>query len=292
MSIILCADDFGLSAGVSEGILDLIAASRVSATSALVTTGAWPRMAPLLAAAADRAAIGLHLNLTFGSPLGRMPKLARSGRFPTVASLMTRAVIGALDLREITVETVRQLDRFEQCLGRSPDFIDGHEHVHVLPGIRDALLSVIGMRFQKGRLLIRDPSDKPTSILRRKSLFKAMIVKTLATNFRTEVERFGFHTNYSFAGFSSFDQNRPFDQEFELFLLCASPRHLVMCHPGLPHDENSTPHSARRAEEYRYLMRREDLPVIIWHPDRHGTDRIQLSRLHDARGCSIESSGG
>ena len=55
---------------------------------------------------------------------------------------------GVLDTDEIRAEVARQLDRFEAGLGFPPDHIDGHQHVHVLPGIRRALLTEVAQRYR------------------------------------------------------------------------------------------------------------------------------------------------
>ena len=39
-------------------------------------------------------------------------------------------------------EFMSQLRMFVHSLGRPPDFIDGHQHVHLFPQIRDAVLQV------------------------------------------------------------------------------------------------------------------------------------------------------
>ena len=46
--IILCADDYALTEGISRAIGELAAAQRLSATSVLVTSAHWPAMAPRL----------------------------------------------------------------------------------------------------------------------------------------------------------------------------------------------------------------------------------------------------
>jgi predicted glycoside hydrolase/deacetylase ChbG (UPF0249 family) len=131
-SPILCADDFALTSGVSAGILALAEAGRLSATSAIVTTAHWPAHAKLVVRFRNRLAIGLHLNLTFGRPLGPIPALAPKGHLPSVNLLVQRAVTNSLDRGEIAAEIERQLDRFESEVGSPPDFLDGHHHAHVL----------------------------------------------------------------------------------------------------------------------------------------------------------------
>ncbi|MGE5512627.1 MAG: ChbG/HpnK family deacetylase, partial [Bacteroidota bacterium] len=144
--VILCADDFGMSAGVSRGILELAERNRISATSAMVTVDRWPQDARRLAGVRSNVGIGLHINLTLGKPLGPMPSLAPDGEFPTLSALIGRALARRLDAGEISLEVTRQLSRFEAETGFAPDHVDGHQHVHALPGVRHAVLAALATR--------------------------------------------------------------------------------------------------------------------------------------------------
>ena len=209
--IILCADDYAITEGVSRAIGELAAARRLSATSVLTTSAHWPRMAPRLLVHRGHLSIGLHLNLTLGQPLGHMPRLAPQGTLPPLSSLTVWALGGVLDADEIRAEIARQLDRFEAALGFPPDHIDGHQHVHVLPGIRRALLTEVARRYRVRPPLMRDPSDRLSAILsRRVSAAKALAVAALAIGFSRAARKRGLRTNDSFAGFSRFDERQPY----------------------------------------------------------------------------------
>jgi predicted glycoside hydrolase/deacetylase ChbG (UPF0249 family) len=194
--LILCADDYALTEGVSRAIGELAAARRLSATSVMVTTPHWPAEAARLGVHRSHLAVGLHLNLTFGAPLGAMPRLAPAGTFPSRNTLIGRTLVGATDPAEIAAEIERQLDAFENGLGFPPDHIDGHEHMHVLSGIRRPLLDVVSRRYQGLKPLIRDPSDRPASILARRGSprLKAAVVATLAARFGAHARRLGLPT--------------------------------------------------------------------------------------------------
>src|SRR6476659_7718062 len=71
-NVVLCADDFGLTEGVSRGILELAETARISATGAMTNMPARRRSAPGLQPLKGRIGIGLHLNLTTGAPIGPM----------------------------------------------------------------------------------------------------------------------------------------------------------------------------------------------------------------------------
>jgi predicted glycoside hydrolase/deacetylase ChbG (UPF0249 family) len=178
------------------------------------------------------------MNLTTGTPLGPMPGFAPNGLLPTNRHVVARALAGRLPLDEIEAEIARQLDRFEAVLGRRPDFVDGHQHVHALPGIRSALLRVLSGRGLR-QAWIRDPGDRIGAILRRGlSVQKALFVRAFSAGLRAAARRGGFDTNEGFSGFSPFDQRLEADVHclFERAFAELGPRHLVMCHPGHPDD--------------------------------------------------------
>jgi chitin disaccharide deacetylase len=234
--VVLCADDFGLSEAVSRGIIELAEMGRLSATSAMTNGPAWIRTASRLRDLKDKIAVGLHLNLTAGAPLGAMPRFAPEGVFPEASEVLPRALTGWLPVEEIGEEIARQVGAFEQAFGGPPAFVDGHQHVHVLPGIRAALLQALKRSGCKG-LWLRDPSDGLRAILRRAvASKKALIVRSLSFGFADAVSAAGFETNEGFSGFSPFDPASGPDRVFKRALKFLGPRPLVMCHPGYVDD--------------------------------------------------------
>jgi hypothetical protein len=132
--LVVTADDFGLSPGVVEGIVEAHERGIVTSTSLMVN-------APAAEAAFAQArrlpslATGLHFVLTFGEPLGpREPLLAlldEDGRFRKRDS-------GVHELArpdEVRDELRAQIRAFERGVGRPPTHIDGHHHVHLHPGV-------------------------------------------------------------------------------------------------------------------------------------------------------------
>jgi hypothetical protein len=235
---VLCADDFGLTRKVSRGILALIEAGRITATGAMTNRPAWREMAPALVALEDRADLGVHLSLTCGAPLGAMPLLAASGALPALAEVARGAVGSAAVRAEIAAEVERQLDAFEQATGRLPDFVDGHQHVHALPGVRAAVLPILARRYGGRGVYVRDTADRARSIMARGGASaKALAVKALAAGFGRAARAAGLATNSGFAGFSAFDPAASDAAMFARFIITPGPRHLVMCHPGEAGDD-------------------------------------------------------
>lgn len=278
--IALCADDYGLSHGVSVGILKALDAGRLTAVSALVNGPRWPAMGRELLRRGANADIGLHFNLTLGRPLGAMPEFAPTGAFPPVSKVIRMAMRGKLPMNEIRAEIDRQLDRFEAVLERGPDFVDGHQHIHGLPGLREALLDAMLARRLAGRTWVRNAADGVHRIaLRRAHARKALAVRTLSSGFHRAANWRGFATNDGFSGFSDFDAGKDYAKSFETYLRAPGRAHLVMCHPGHVDDELKAqdPVTITREQELAFLLSPR-LPALL---DRRG---LTLARLSAALG--------
>ena len=138
----LCADDFGLAPGISTGIARLAHAQRLSAISCVTNSPHWPGTAGLLRGLPDNVDIGLHLNFTNGRPLSA--RLARQWpQLPSLPRLVALAHLRLLPLSQVRNEVHAQLAAFNHVLGRPPAFIDGHRHVHHLPGVRRVILDMV-----------------------------------------------------------------------------------------------------------------------------------------------------
>ncbi len=71
-------------------------------------------------------------------------------------------------------------DAFAQAMGRMPDFIDGHQHVHALPGVRRVLAAVLPTLFPAAKPYLRDPVDRLAAIgARRRHGAKAACLQAL-----------------------------------------------------------------------------------------------------------------
>lgn len=278
-TISLCADDYGLSYGVSVGILKALDAGRLTAVSAMVNGPRWPAMGRELLRHAGDADLGLHLNLTLGRPLGEMPKFAPGRVFPPVDKVVRMALRRQLPLDEIRAEIDRQIDRFEAVVERAPDHVDGHQHVHALSGVRTALLDALEARRLAGRVWLRAPGDALLRIARRGGeTRKALAVRALATGFRKEAVWRGFTVNDGFAGFSAFDPSRDYATAFARYLRAPGRRHLIMCHPGHVDDE-------LKAQDPVTITREQELAFLLSSrlPEMLERRRLKLGRLSRAQ---------
>lgn len=139
--LIVNADDFGLTAGVSRGILRAHREGLVTSATVLASLPPQPELDA--AAAGAGLGLGLHFNLTWGrpvSPAGTVPSLVDAeGRFGRdLATLQERARPD--DVRR---ECETQIEVFSRRFGRPPTHLDSHHHVHRVPRVMDAVVDVV-----------------------------------------------------------------------------------------------------------------------------------------------------
>ncbi|MGB8632458.1 MAG: ChbG/HpnK family deacetylase [Xanthobacteraceae bacterium] len=251
----LCADDYGISPAVSAAIRELIARGRINATSVMVVApGFSPSEAGTLdEAAKTRAAIGLHLTLT--APFRPLTGFAplRDGAFPPLAAMAGRALVCNLKTAALEAEISRQFAAFYTAFGRSPDYVDGHQHIHVFPQIRDALLRVIKQAAPEAWL-----RQCGRSALARKSVGdpKGYILDVLSARLRQRAAEAHVRTNFAFAGTYSFRPQADYAALFPDFLDGLPDGGLVMCHPGHvdPQLRQLDPLTDLREREYAFFL--------------------------------------
>ncbi|MCX7946303.1 MAG: ChbG/HpnK family deacetylase [Hydrogenophilus sp.] len=234
--LVVCADDFGLAPGVNDAIVNLIDKGAVTATSVMSGQPFWREWAAALQAASKgKAEVGWHVTLTEQKPAFAGSPLAPMGRLPSLEWLLPRALAGTLPLKAVRDELEAQLEAFGTAWGRGPDFVDGHQHVHLLPGIREVVATVLEERMGEEGFWVRDGVDSWTAILRRGvGVPKALFLAQVGRGWRRLADGRGWPHNEGFAGVHDFGASVPFRAKFQRFLRAAGARHLIFVHPGFP----------------------------------------------------------
>jgi hopanoid biosynthesis associated protein HpnK len=141
--LIVNADDFGLTRQVSQGIIDAHREGIVTSTT-LLANGAAFDTAVSMSVRTPRLGIGVHLNLSEGTPVSSKSKIptlldARGRLHLAPGRLWIEILKRKLSLSEVELELQAQIEKVIRA-GISPTHLDGHKHVHVLPGISDIVI--------------------------------------------------------------------------------------------------------------------------------------------------------
>jgi predicted glycoside hydrolase/deacetylase ChbG (UPF0249 family) len=253
----LCADDYGMAPGVNRAIRDLIERQRINATSVMVGAPSFSAQeaAALTAVAHDRrAALGLHFTLTAPfRPLtpGYRP-FAGDGAFPSLPVIFAKGLARMLDRGALAAEAAAQLAAFRTTFGRAPDFVDGHQHVQLLPQVTDALMAA--MQTAAPAAWLRQ-CGRATWSWRQWSDIKGHFLGALSARLRARCAAGGVATNPGFAGTYDFNPAQGYEARFGGFLEGLPEGGVVMCHPGFVDAElqRVDPVTVAREQEYAFL---------------------------------------
>jgi predicted glycoside hydrolase/deacetylase ChbG (UPF0249 family) len=253
----LCADDYGISPGVNRAIRELIEQGRLNATSVMVVGAAIGRdeVASLQAAAGNspRCAIGLHATLTAPfRPLTMHFDPVEGGLFLPFPKLLRAGLLRRLDPEIIRAELDVQLKAFQDLFGRSPDFVDGHQHAQLFPQVRDAFLAAV-KEAAPGAWVRQCGRRQP--LAQRLGAPKALVLDALSAQFRKRATREGMAFNPGFAGAYDFSRQSDFGALMGGFLGGLAEGGVVMCHPGFVDETlvSLDPLTAQREREFAFL---------------------------------------
>lgn len=134
--LIVNADDFGITEGATDAIIECHRAGSVTSTT-LMTNMPAAAYAAQCAREHPALGVGLHFNLTSGRPLG--PAVGsgivdRHGALLNRRDLAVRAISGRLRAGDVRAELEAQHAAM-RALGLEPTHLDSHQHVHAIPGI-------------------------------------------------------------------------------------------------------------------------------------------------------------
>lgn len=240
--IVLCADDFGMNPAINRGILSLAEKGRLCATSILVDGPvASTDINDLLNSGLQ---LGLHLNLTesFDQQDFCMP-LKKLVRHSYTLRLSRPALNNAIR---------RQLGLFTDITGMYPAYIDGHQHVHQLPIVRDALFEQL--QSLPSKPWIRNTRIRHCHNLPFKIRAKSWVIAALgARALQHRAQAYGYRQNNRFLGVYDFQGGaKTYEGYMRSWLDACQDGDVLMCHPAF--DPNATDDFAQqRHAEYTML---------------------------------------
>jgi predicted glycoside hydrolase/deacetylase ChbG (UPF0249 family) len=235
---------------------------------------AWRRYGAELAALPG-CDFGLHFNLTEIPP--ESDDSCKRG-IKSVNNWMISSISGGIDTRFVAEEFDKQINGFVEVTGRLPDYIDGHQHVHQFPGIREVIVDKIGDYY-------RD-ADKPYVRNTRAVVdsgvnpVKAWVISHFGTKkFNHLLMRNGIRCNKYFSGIYDFTNVGHYEKYFQLWLEKMPDSMLMMCHPGLydPEENATDPIGKSRHIEYQFFSGSNYESLL----DTYQVETVQFSRTEN-----------
>ena len=276
-TLIVNADDFGLSESVNRGIVD-------AHTNGILTSTTWlaggeaAEDALALGLATPQLEVGLHVALSGVRPVGDPEPfravLDADGRWPSGFAWVLRWMLTTPGSRQLVeAEWRAQLRRFDKRWGRLPSHLDSHQHIALLPGLMRLsveLAADAGIPAIRVPLEVRDLGDWPAPRALHRP-HETVVLSLLAARHRRLARAHGLALASSFAGF------RQSGQMDEGALLALLPRLgkrggtvELMTHPG----RDDEPGGYRRRQERDALTS----PLVRDALAVHG---LQLGRFSD-----------
>lgn len=143
-SLIVNADDFGLTGGVNRAIVELHQAG-VLTSATLMARAAATDEAIAMAKANPALGLGCHVVLADGMPILPADQIsslvdAATGRLaPTLGAFLLRLLSGRIRSEEMQAEAAAQIASL-QARGATLTHIDTHKHTHMFPAVLRPLL--------------------------------------------------------------------------------------------------------------------------------------------------------
>ncbi|TML18596.1 MAG: ChbG/HpnK family deacetylase [Actinobacteria bacterium] len=170
--LIVNADDYGLTPGVSRGILRGVREGVVTSTSVLVLGSGFSRSVGWLR---DEAPLGVGVHLAL---VGEDPPLSAARDIPTLIDrrgrlprswrqLVPKVMAKRIDFADVERELAAQIGAAQDA-GLSIDHLNSHQHVHMFPGLREVVVD-LAHRFDVPAIRVtRSTTRGPVGLLIRR----------------------------------------------------------------------------------------------------------------------------
>ena len=242
-NLIVNADDLGWTEGVNRGIAEAHRNGIVTSASLLANGRAFANGVELLRAMPGLR-VGVHLNLSQGEPVAAREQ---------VKSLVNEAGMLAGGLEGLLLRLARRGLLFEEAerewdaqirkvrgAGIQPTHLDGHKHMHMLPGLFEIALRLakrhgigavrVALESSNLRAALATGREHRVSVVMKQGV-QARGLKLLARDAREQADRMGIATADYFCGIA---QTGEMTLEGVTRLLKSLPEGTteLVCHPG------------------------------------------------------------
>jgi predicted glycoside hydrolase/deacetylase ChbG (UPF0249 family) len=170
--LIVNADDYGLTTAVSRGILRAHHEGVLTSTSVLALA---PGFAPSIGWLRDEPGLGIGAHL---AAVGEDPPLLSAREIPTLVDrrgrlpiswrrLLPKLALRRIDPEDIGREFAAQLAAIRSA-GLVVDHLDTHQHLHLYPGVRQAVLDLAVREGVRGLRVTRSAARSPVGVMVRR----------------------------------------------------------------------------------------------------------------------------
>lgn len=235
--IVFNADDFGRHSAINQAVRQGVEEGVLTSASLMPGEGAFGEAAEM-ARSLPGLEVGVHLTLVDAVPVSdpaRIPSLVDGeGRFRANHKEFVKSYFaGKIDLQEVALELKAQIDRVAGEHLRLTH-VDGHQHIHILPGILPIVLALAkgagigGVRIP--RVDVNVDTGKSQGGLGE--MVGRLGLWTLASVGAYRARKAGFAMLEHFAGLVA---GTAADEDYVLKLLPVLPEGTteIMTHPGL-----------------------------------------------------------
>ena len=261
------ADDLGWTESVNRGIAEAHRHGIVSSASLLANGRAFSS-AVQLARATPGLGIGVHLNLSDGPPVAEARPVKglvneRGEMDATPESLLLRLARRGTLLEEVEREWSAQIRKVREA-GLAPGHVDGHRHVHMLPGLFEIAVRLakkngigairISHETSNLRAALSAGSPQQGAVVLKQGM-QARGLKLIARDARELAERAGLATADYFCGIAQTGELTR-DGIIKLLKILPEGTTELMCHPGYADDaleKSATRLKASRQTELEIL---------------------------------------
>ena len=242
-NLIVNADDLGWTDGVNRGIVEAFHHGIVTSASLLANGTAFAG-AVETARSVPALGVGVHLNLSDGPPVADRETVTSllddDGKLANgPESLLLRRVRRGLLLAEVETEWDAQIQRVRDA-GIAPTHLDGHKHVHMLPGLFEIALRLakrhgigairVSLEASSLRKALSSGTKRHAGVIMKQGV-QARGLKLLARDAREQAERAGISTSDYFCGIAQTGElTREGIEQFMRSLPDGTTE--LVCHPG------------------------------------------------------------
>lgn len=263
--LIVNADDFGRTRGVSAGILRAHLEGIVTSTTAMMNM---PGVAADLNQAkseAPRLGLGVHLNFTAGRPL--LPPEWCASLVDEHGHFLSQAVIVANPDRikpdELRSELKSQITTFKNAVNVLPDHLDAHHFVHLYPAFFEVYLDLA----DSFKLPARIPFPRqPADLAHLPSILEGVPPDTVKSIVQADQQRLAARGVKTTDHFVMTFYDRTVSVPFLMEILASLPQGTseLMSHPGLLDDQlrKESGYNAQREDELAVLTNTEVIEYL------------------------------